>query len=113
MNSIGGYLIAFGVALGTLPAISNAQFTFVTNGGVLTLTGYAGSDRAVTIPATTNGLQVRSIGSHAFDSKPVLTSVTIPSSVTNYAISVVFYNCSNLTAAFFEGNAPRDYTPGG
>ena len=40
----------------TLPAVVQAQFTFVTNNGALTITGYTGPGGAVIIPDTTNGL---------------------------------------------------------
>ena len=95
-----------------LPAVVQAQFTFTTNNGSLTLTGYTGSDRAVTIPAITNGLSVVSIGNCAFSSNSNLVSLTIPASITNFALPA-FCSCSNLTAAFFEGNAPRDGWPSG
>ena len=93
------------------PAVLQAQFTFSTNNGALTLTGYAGTDRVVTIPGTTNGLPVVSIGGHAFYRNSSLTSVTILASVINYAFDA-FDTCTNLTAVFFQGNAPKDYAPG-
>ena len=94
-----------------LPGVSRAQFTFVTNSGALTLTGYSGSDPAVTIPGTMNGLPVGAVGAGAFNNKSNLTSITIPASVTNYAV-YAFSNCVNLTAVYFQGNAPKDYFPG-
>ena len=91
---------------------ARAQFTFTTNNGALTLISYTGPDRAVTIPATNNGLSVVSIGDCAFSSNSSLVSVTIPASVTNFALPS-FCSCSNMTAAFFEGDAPLDGWPGG
>ena len=48
------------------PAVLRAQFTFTTNGGAITITGYTGSNSVVIIPSTTNGLPVISIGHLAF-----------------------------------------------
>ena len=45
-----------------LPAAVQAQFTYTTNNGTITITGYTGSGGAVTIPGTINGLPVTSIG---------------------------------------------------
>ena len=51
-----------------MPAAVQAQFTYTTNNGTITITGYAGSGGvgAVTIPGTINGLPVTSIGEYAF-----------------------------------------------
>lgn len=105
-----GFLLS--VVLLAIPNEAQAQFNFTTNNGALTLTGYTGSDRAVTIPAITNGLSVVSIGNWAFNSNSNLVSLTIPASVTNYA-TFAFSYCTNLTAIFFQGNPPRDGYPGG
>jgi hypothetical protein len=106
LKRFNGFLLS--AALLALSNKAQAQFTFTTNIGALTLTGYTGSDRAVTIPAITNGLSVVSIGSCAFSNNPTLFSLTIPASVTNYVFTV-FFSCTNLTAVFFQGNAPQQY----
>jgi hypothetical protein len=97
-----------------VPAIvARAQFTFTTNNGAITITGYTGSgNTTVTVPSTTNGLPVGTIGSFAFLSCTGLISVTIPNSVTNYP-GFAFVNCSNLLAVYFQGNAPIDFPGGG
>lgn len=95
---------------GGVPAGLQAQFTFVTNNNAIIITAYTGSDNAVTIPSTTNGLPVTGIGVHAFHVCPTVTSVTIPSSVSNYGWPS-FQNCTNLLAVYFQGNAPRDAYP--
>ena len=66
-----------------------AQFNYTNNGdGTVTITGYTGPVTAVTIPNTINGLPVTSIGYDAFyngatPGPGILTSVTIPDSVTS------------------------------
>jgi len=80
----------------TLPAAVQAQFTFETNNGALTITGYTGPGGAVDIPSTTNGMPVTSIGSSAFFFQPTVASVTIPNSVANIGNSA-FAQCYGLT----------------
>ena len=48
-----------------LPAAVQAQFTYTTNNGSITITGYTGQGGAVTIPDTINGLPVTDIGRYA------------------------------------------------
>jgi hypothetical protein len=69
-----------------LPAVVQAQFSFTTNNGAITITGYTGSGGNVIIPATTNGYPVTIIGNNAFPLGDSLTSVTIPDSITNIGI---------------------------
>src|ERR1017187_10829800 len=99
LKRLNGFLLS--AALLALSNKAQAQFTFTTNNGALALTGYTGSDRAVTIPAITNGLSVVSIGNWAFKSNSNLVSLTIPASVTNYA-AFAFSYCTNLTAVIFQ-----------
>src|SRR5206468_563411 len=70
------------VFLLTLPAVVQAQYTYTTNNGTITITEYTGPGGAVTIPGTINGLPVTDIGDAAFAYSTV-TSVTIPNSITN------------------------------
>lgn len=60
-----------------------AQFTFITNNGSITITRYTGPGGSVVIPSMTNGLPVTSITSRAFQLWPNLTGVVIPDTVTN------------------------------
>ena len=80
----------------TLPAAVQAQFIYTTNNGTITITGYTGPGGAVTIPSTTNGLPVTSIGDYAF-SATSLTSVTIANNVTSIG-DWAFWDCSRLTS---------------
>ncbi len=91
-------------ALLALPAMVQAQFNYTTNNGTITITGYTGSDGAVTITATINGLPVTAIGPGAFSYSPI-TSAMIPDSVTNIG-SGAFYDCFSLRDIAFKGNPP-------
>ena len=88
----------FGVLLFVLPAVVQAQLTFTTNNGAITITGYTGNPTVLNIPSTTNGLPVTSIGQNAFISRNSLTSVTIGTNVTSIGLSAFWY-CIGLTNA--------------
>ena len=79
-----------------LPSVVQAQFTFTTNNGAITITGYTGPGGVVTIPSTINGLPVTRIGDQAFAFGFDLTSVTIPSGVTSFGDGA-FYFCIGLS----------------
>ena len=101
-----------------LPATLQAQFTFVTNNGAITIKGYTGSDGSVVIPSMTNGWPVTGIANIAFWNNFIITNVTIPDSITTighdafngcgFLLNVTmgnsiasigddaFYNCINL-----------------
>jgi len=78
-----------------LPVVVQAQFTFTTNNGAITITGYTGSNSVVVIPDTTNGYPVAGIGDNAFAGNNNLTNITIPTSITSIGIAA-FYGCINL-----------------
>src|ERR1035438_6227712 len=59
----------------TLPAAVEAQFTYTTNNGAITITRYTGPGGAVTIPYKITGMPVTSIGPSAFQFNSSLTSV--------------------------------------
>ena len=85
-----------GVLLLALPAVVQAQFTFTTNNGTITITGYTGSGGAVVIPSTTNGYPIIGIGENAFAYISGPTSIAIPYSITNIADGA-FGGCYTLT----------------
>ncbi len=66
-----------------VPAGVQAQLTFTTNNGTITITGYNGNPTVLVIPNSTNGYTVNSIGTNAFYDFTSLTSVTIPNSITS------------------------------
>jgi hypothetical protein len=73
-----------------LPVVAQDQFTFRTNNGAITITGYYGPHGDVSIPAAINGLPVNSIADYTFQNLTTLTNVVIPDSVTsigNWAFS--------------------------
>jgi len=102
-NPLHSFRLAFAVKLLWLvpligwPAGAQAQFTFATNNGAITISRYTGSGGAVLIPSTTNGLPVTSVGANAFYFCTNLTSITIPSGVTSIG-AFAFDNCINLTS---------------
>src|SRR5688572_26791709 len=71
------------------------EYTYITNNGTITITGYTGPGGNVTIPATINGRSVTSIGFGAFEAVTSLTAVTLPSTV-RMVEGQAFYRCSNL-----------------
>jgi hypothetical protein len=80
-----------------LPAAVQAQLTFTTNSGAITITGCTGNPTALDIPDTTNTYRVTSIAMQAFLDKTTLTNVIIG---TNIAIIgyQAFGGCNALTS---------------
>jgi hypothetical protein len=83
-----------------LPAAAQAQFTFVTNNGAVTITGYTGSGGEVVIPSATNGLPITVIGYWAFSNCTSVTSVIITNGVT---VIEGFEPGGNGTGGAFDG----------
>lgn len=92
------YLLVF--LLATI-STSNAQdYTYTISGQAITITKYNGSDAAVTIPSSfpdRPGMLVRCIWDYAFSNSTSLTSIIIPSTVTNMG-QWVFKECINLSS---------------
>jgi hypothetical protein len=79
-----------------LPAAAHAEdYTYVTNNGSITITGYSGSPGSVDIPDTITGLPVTAIGDSAFYSCASLTNVSISDSVTAIG-KHAFRSCASL-----------------
>lgn len=75
-----------------------AQYTFITNRGKITITGYTGPGGNVRIPCQLNGRPVTGIGDGAFYNLSQLTNVSVPSSVLTIGFAA-FAGCENLTQA--------------
>ena len=88
-----------------LPVAVEAQFTYTTNSGAITITGYTGSGGAVVIPDKITGLPVTGIGSSAFHFNSSLTSVTISNKVTSIG-DAAFASCPGLTAITVDAANP-------
>jgi hypothetical protein len=75
-------LLSFTLFIGAgLSAQNSADFQYTVENGAVTITGYTGSAKNVTIPERINGMAVTKIGFQAFADKQ-LTGITIPNSVT-------------------------------
>ena len=76
-------IAAFGLAIFNVStAVVQAQdYTYITNSGTITITGYTGPGGDVTIPDRINGLPVTSIGAYAFYGCTNLISVTIGNTI--------------------------------
>lgn len=81
-----------------LPAMAQAQFTYTTNNGEITITKYVGPGGEVTVPSAIDGRPVTSIGESAFRECMTVTSITIPE-IVNVIGDSSFYYCTNLTNA--------------
>jgi hypothetical protein len=85
----------------TFPAGVEAEdYSYTTNNGTITITGYSGPGGSVTIVDTINGLPVTGIGTNAFKLVTSMTSLTIPDSVTNIEDNA-FQSCFNMTNVTF------------
>jgi hypothetical protein len=80
----------------------NAQYTYTTNNGGITITKYTGSSGAVAIPSTISDLPVTTIGYCAFQ-RTSPTDILISTNVT-YIMDKAFDSCRNLTNITIPGS---------
>ncbi|MDR1257231.1 MAG: leucine-rich repeat protein [Spirochaetaceae bacterium] len=78
-----------------------ADFQYETGSGRVTVTGYTGSAKDVTIPARINGLPVTAIGEKTFSQKQ-LTGANIPNSVLSIGMAAFANN--QLTGVTIPGS---------
>jgi len=102
MKTLWGILLV--IAGLVLPAVGQAQFTFTTNNGIITITRYSGSSANAVIPDTTNGYPVTIIGAGAFLSSGI-TNVVIPYTITNVG-NGNFNSCVALTSISIDPQNP-------
>jgi hypothetical protein len=89
-------MLLFGWLLLAVSA-AQAQFTYITTNGTITITGHTGNlNGSLVIPDTINALRVTSIGVNAFEDVDI-TNVIIPNSVTSIG-DFAFYGCYGLTS---------------
>ncbi|WP_372798975.1 leucine-rich repeat domain-containing protein [Pontiella sp.] len=90
-------LLSAWFVLFALTATAQAEdYTYTTNSGTITITGYTGPGGAVVIPDTINGLPVAEIGNAAFRNCTGVTGVAIPDSVIRIG-AAAFQSCTSLT----------------
>jgi hypothetical protein len=77
-------------------------YTYTTNSGTITITGFTDAGSTVILPSTINGLPVTGIGDNAFF-KSSVTSVTIPSTIASIG-DLAFYGATNLTSLTIPGS---------
>lgn len=78
----------------TTPPTSDYTYT-ITKNNTVTITGYTGSDTALTVPATLDGSPVTELAADAFAEQTELTSVTLPDGLKKIADDA-FFNCTSL-----------------
>src|SRR6516162_2006877 len=87
------------------PASAQAQFTYTTNNGTITIVQYTGPGGEVVIPDTINGLEVTTVGSQAFFQANSMTSLTFGANVRTIEQNAVF-QCPALATV----NIPQSVT---
>jgi hypothetical protein len=81
------------------PSTDGLSFTLIDSGTAYSVSRDTASDSVIVIviPAVYNGLPVTAIAHNGFEYYGIMTSITIPDSVTSIGSSA-FYNCSSLTS---------------
>jgi hypothetical protein len=105
-NDIGYTVLGSGAASILALPPPQAQFTFTTNNGAITIVSYTVSGGPVVIPRQIYGLPVTSIQGYAFsDLFGTAITVMIPPSITSIG-DYAFEFDYNITGVYFLGNAP-------
>ena len=82
-------------------------YDYSSNGTSITIQKYKGTESAVAVPSSMDGLPVMQIGSYAFTGNNLIT-IVIPETIRTISQSA-FYGCLNLEKMVFEGDAPYTY----
>ena len=90
------------------PRLALAQFTFTTNNGALTITGYSGSDTSLSIPGASNGMPVVAIADGVFFLQHTVTNVFLPDTITKIG-QYEFSACQKLQS-FSISSTNTNYT---
>lgn len=99
--AIGVFAVAFSAGItayaetGTGTTESGLEYSYDTETGQATITGYTGTSRSVTIPSDISGYTVTGIGSNAFYKKTI-TSAELPDTVKSIG-SNSFFQCFYLS----------------
>ena len=95
-TSTESYAAQLEAAFATTPAAPAADLTYTAEDGVVTVTGYTGSEVVVVIPDTLDGMPVTAIGEGAFAGMNSLKAVALPDSVQTVGFGA-FAGCVALT----------------
>jgi hypothetical protein len=84
------YLIA-GLGIAMCAFNTSAQISYSDTGGSLTITGYTGNLPELIIPESIAGKPVSKIAANAFSGNSIISTISIPNSVTNIGSSAFEY----------------------
>ena len=87
------------------PMLAQAQYTYTTNNGTITIAQYTGPGGVVVIPDTINGLKVTAVGPEAFFQANTMSSLTFGTNMTTIQQNAVF-QCPQLATV----NIPQSVT---
>lgn len=76
-------------------SLTSGSYTYILENGKAVITRYSGSASSVLVPSVLGGYSVYAIGESAFQNNSIITSVTIPNSVSEVRANA-FRNCSKL-----------------
>jgi hypothetical protein len=85
-----------------LPAALQAQYNYTSDNGLISITGYTGSNALVTIPDVIDSQPVNSIGTWAFAYNTGVVSLTVPNTATSIE-EWAFYGCSLTSVVIGNG----------